>query len=100
LDTDHDGKLTIAEAGEVLRQEFEQFESKDHDVEAPQLAASRIASFSVRPTGIRMSVVWILRSLRTVCGLKSPSMPARYRMPAPQKICYNANTRTATDVSS
>lgn len=34
LDTDHDGELTFAEAGEVLRQEFEQFESKDRDVKA------------------------------------------------------------------
>jgi outer membrane protein assembly factor BamB/Ca2+-binding EF-hand superfamily protein len=41
LDADSDKQLTFAEAGEVLRDEFERFDAEDREVDAKKMAASR-----------------------------------------------------------
>ncbi|MEO8497979.1 MAG: PQQ-binding-like beta-propeller repeat protein, partial [Planctomycetota bacterium] len=45
LDANQDRRLTFAEAGEVLREDFERFDTEDRDADAQQLAASRAAAF-------------------------------------------------------
>ncbi len=41
LDENSDGKLSFAEAGEVLRDDFERFDAANRDADAAELAASR-----------------------------------------------------------
>ncbi len=44
LDANQDKRLTFAEAGEVLRDSFPQFDAEDRDADAQQLAAARTAA--------------------------------------------------------